>query len=166
MDEVWERYRRNTKGWRRDELARVHPRIMVGPAFMSYHSIFEKHGITHVINCASDDMGALWFKKEFSNRYVCIDAVDGLSENIVMWYPKFQKTMTLFLSDPDCKSVYVHCECGINRSAFLTLIYVCVKMGFQLEMAIKNMTIQRPCMFSNLQFRKQVVDYIKNPVKE
>ena len=161
MEQLWSKYRRNSKGWRLDPLAKVHPRIIVGSADSADRITFSKYNITHVINCAEEFASPKWFKNDFPDRIVCINAIDIETEDITKWYSLFELSMNKFLANPDCNVIYVHCECGINRSAFLTLIYICLKFGYKIETVTKSMLIQRPCMFTNPQFQKQVVEYIK-----
>jgi protein-tyrosine phosphatase len=160
MDELWDKYRRNSKGWKLYPLAKIHPRIIVGSAESVDLYTISMYGITHVINCAEDWVTSKWFKTEFPDRIVCIGALDHRTEDITKWYPLFEETMNKFLADSSCVTIYVHCECGINRSAFLSLIYMCKKFGMSMQNVIKNILIQRPCALTNENFRKQVVDYI------
>lgn len=158
MDELWDKYRRNSKGWKADSLAMIHPRIMLGSSETVTLSTFN---ITHIVNCAEDEWGSKWFKNEWPDRYACINAIDDEKEDITKWYPDFEKVMNKFMSSKDCKVIYVHCQCGINRSAFLVLMYACIKFGYSIEIVAKNVLLQRPCCFTNQAFRKQAVEYIK-----
>ena len=161
MDKLWDKYRRNSKGWLNDPIARAHIRIYIGCAEDVDIYAFEQLNITHVVNCAEDHATSPWFKHLFPERIACIGALDRPDENIIKWYPTFEKVMNTFLANPNCRSIYVHCECGINRSAFLTLIYMCVKFGYEPETMIKNIAIQRPCVFTNTAYRIQAIEYIK-----
>jgi hypothetical protein len=161
MDQLWNKYRRNSKGWKFDPVAKVHPRIIVGSAESVDLHTMSMYGITHVVNCAEDWITSKWFKNEFPDRVVCIGALDHKTEDITKWYPLFESSMNNFLADPECGTIYVHCECGINRSGFLTLIYMCLKFGYTIERVIKSILIQRPCMFTNQEYRKQSIEYIK-----
>ena len=161
MDELWDKYRRNSRGWSLDPIAKVHPRIIVGSAKNVDLYTIVTYNVTHVVNCAEDWVSSKWFKNQFPDRLVCINALDHQTEDITKWYSLFESSMNTFLADPDCKTIYVHCECGINRSGFLTLIYMCLKFGYNVETVIKSMLIQRPCMFSNRTYRAQVIEYIK-----
>lgn len=161
MDDLWDKYRRNSKGWKLDSLAMIHPRIILG----SYENVdlytFSTYKITHVVNCAGDEWQSNWFKTQYLERYACINAIDDEAEDITKWYPDFEKAMNTCLLDKDCKNIYVHCQCGINRSAFLLLMYVCIKFGYSVEGVVKNILLQRPCCFTNKSFRRQALEYIK-----
>lgn len=158
---MWDTYRRNSKGWSQDPIAIVHPRIHLGSADDVNLFTFAMNGYTHVINCATEQDGARWFKYEWSDRYTCLNAEDTEEFDITSVYPKFEQSMNRYLADPHCNVVFVHCQCGINRSAFLLLMYVCKKFHYGLENAIKHIASQRPCCFTNPAFRKQVEEYIK-----
>ena len=158
---MWDQYRHLSKGWKVDPIAKVHPRIYLGSAFEANIGTFSKLNITHSINCAGPEYSSVWFKSSYPDRYVCIDAVDSLNAILFNYYPLFESTMNKFLADPECKNIYVHCQCGINRSAFLLLIYLCTKFQYKLEPTIKNISSQRPCCFTNVSFRIQATNYIK-----
>lgn len=155
MDPLWDMYRRRSRGWTYDSNIRVHTKIEVGPHFKL------PSATSHVINCAEDTFGSKWFKSMYPDRYVCLNAIDSPDTDILTWYPEFETAMNSFLSDPACTLVYVHCECGINRSAFLVLAFMCKKFGYPFDTLVKSMTSQRPCVFTNKSFRKQVESYIK-----
>ena len=161
MDTIWNKHVRNSRGWKEDSIAVIHPRILLGPAFAVDPRLLLHSNISHVVNCAEDTISTKWFKQEYPDRHDCIGAIDTLHEDITKWYPKFENTMNKFLADPACTKIYVHCECGINRSAFLTLIYMCLKFGYPVSMVITSMTQQRPCVLTNPAFRIQALDYIK-----
>ena len=161
MDTIWNKYRRNSKGWQKDDIAKLHPRVILGPAFRLTPAFMQFYNITHVINCAEDDVSPKWFKTKFPANYMCIGAIDATDQNITEHYSTFRETMDDFLGDSECKTVYVHCECGINRSAFLCFLYMCLKFKYPVETAMKAILIQRPCAMTNPSFRKQSLDYIK-----
>ena len=134
---------------------------MVGSALGVDPLIFAKYRITHVVNCAHDIDSPKWFKNEYPHKYKFIGALDSAKEDITKWYTEFSESMNVFLAEPECNVIYVHCQCGINRSAFLALMYVCLKFGSKLENVTKSMLIQRPCVFLNKTYQKQVIEYIK-----
>ena len=162
MDELWDKYVRVSRGWRLDPIARVHPRIYLGDANRVDVLTFHTFNITHSINCAQLDSSSRWFETTAPKNYICIEAEDSETFDITSVYPIFEYFMNKFLADPNCKNIYVHCQAGINRSAFLLLMYMCIKFHFNIEDVAKNIMLQRPCCFRNITFRKQVVDYIKN----
>lgn len=158
---MWDQYNRNSKGWKNDPIAHAHPRIYLGSREEVDLVTFHRHNITHAINCAEEGWNSKWFKTEFPERYECIGAEDTLEFDIISVYPKFEEVMNRFMADPDAKNIFVHCQCGINRSAFLLLIYLCRKFHYKIGDAVKCIAQQRPCCFRNTAFRTQVIDYIK-----
>lgn len=155
-------YRRASKGWQIDSPAKVHPAILFGSGKDLTPDFVKKHNITHVINCAFNDDSPKWFRENFSINYFCIEAEDSTELDIRQWFSLFELTMDKYLKHPDSKVVYVHCQCGINRSGFLTLMYICKHFGYTFEGSVKNILMQRPCALTNSSYFKQSRDYIKN----
>lgn len=139
--------------------AYFYPRILVGAGMALTDMFAFKHNITHVINCAFDQDSPLWFRTKYPSRYVSLEAYDSPVHNILDWYPKFEDTMHRFLQQGD-GTVYVHCQAGMNRSAFLALTYVCKNFGLDMDATIKATLGQRPIMFQNPIFMNQVKDFI------
>ena len=133
---------------------------MLSPSFS------RRHNITHVINCAFPDDSPQWFQRAYPTRYVCLSAQDSAAVNILNWYPKFDETLTAFLRDPKCGTVFVHCQCGINRSAFLTLTYVTKHYGLKYDTILASLKRQRPCMFTNPVFRMQTEEFVNGRVPD
>jgi len=150
--------RYSSKGYKQDPPARIHPRILIGAGEMLTPQFAKKYEITHVINCANETDSPTWFKEEFPQRYVCIEAVDSPHVNILKWYPTFKSFIRYFMQHPESKTVFVHCQCGINRSAFLALMYVCEAFGFPVAKTEFSLLRQRPCALTNESFRSQVYD--------
>ena len=131
---------------------------MLSPSFC------RRYNITHVINCAFPEHSPTWFKNTFPQRYMCLSAHDTLQSNILDWYPTFEETLTTFLRTPGAGTVFVHCQCGINRSAFLALTYITKHYGLPYEHAFGALKRQRPCMFTNPVFRKQTEEFVNGRV--
>ena len=158
----WDAYRSRSKGHWNDPLLQVHPRIILGNANITIQ-LLHKYNITHIVNCAYGDVRShsKMIEQEYIGRYAKIAAEDSLQADITEWYPVFELMMNEFLADPACKTVYIHCVCGVNRSAFLLLMYICFKFGQDMKTAATEMMKCRPCIFENTTFRRQVEDYIK-----
>ena len=155
-------FRRQSRGYMKDGPARVHPNILFGAGCMLTPEFVQKNQITHVINCAFDCDTPEWVPQSYGSNYTCLKAVDSFQSDITLWYSDFEKTLTNFLRSPDCKNVYIHCQAGINRSGFLTLLYCCSHLKYKLESACKSILLQRPCALTNHVFYNQVKEYIKN----
>jgi protein-tyrosine phosphatase len=154
-----------SKGWQNDPPAKVYTNIMFGPGMYLSPGFVKYHNITHVINCAFDQDSPKWFREKYPDNYMCIEALDSLEEDIRKWYPKFEETLNSFLRDPTSNNIYIHCQCGINRSGFLALIFVCKRFNFSFKMASDTILKQRPCALTNLSYKQQVIDYItKNDI--
>lgn len=155
MDDV-SSYRRRSRGWQNDPPAYIHPRILFGSGIALDEEFVEKHRITHVINCAFDEDSPKWFRQKFPKQYASIGAIDSLETNIVESYPKFESIMQSFLNSPLAGTVYVHCQCGINRSGYLCVLYACKRLRFDYNEVVKSILTQRPCALTNPAFRNQI----------
>jgi hypothetical protein len=146
----------SSRGYLVDPPALFHPHILVGAGEMLTPAFVKKYEITHVINCAEEACSPSWFKEKFPDKYFCINAVDTLHVNIMKWYPEFKLALKYCLQQTDSRKVYVHCQCGINRSAFLSLMYVCDVFKFPFASTELSVLKQRPCIMTNTSFRQQV----------
>lgn len=154
-------YRRNSKGWEYDPPARIYTNIMFGSGQQLTKQFVEKHNITHVINCAHDQDSPEWFRNAFPLKYWSLGAQDSLTVNITEWFYEFEMVMNEFIRDPTSKMIFVHCQCGINRSGFLALLYGCKKFGYTFDEMVKTILVQRPCALTNSAFKEQCINYIK-----
>ena len=147
-----------------EQPAWFYPRILVGAGEMLTATFLNKYAITHVINCAFPEHSPDWFRLKYPTRYRCLNAEDSINVNILNWYPAFEETVSTFLRDPACRTIFVHCQCGINRSAFLTLTYVTSHYGLPYDVTFQTLKRQRPCMFTNPVFRKQTEEFVNGRV--
>lgn len=139
--------------------AYFHTRILVGPGSILTPRFATSRGITHVINCAYEDDSPEWFRRQYPDRYVCLNAPDSPHHVILDWFPTFEATMHTFLRE-GTGTVYVHCLAGINRSASLALTYVCKNFHMPMDQMVAIAKRQRPCMFQNAIYMNQVRDFI------
>ncbi len=144
--------------------AYFHTRILVGPgAFLTPKFAYER-GISHVINCAYPGDSPAWFRSKFPDKYTCLRAEDTSRHRILDWYPAFEQAMFSYLRSPGGGVVYVHCQAGMNRSAFLALTYVCDRFHMDGETMLESFKRQRPCMFQNQVYRGQVLNFLNGRV--
>lgn len=136
-----------------------HSRILVGPGAFLTRSFVVENNITAVINCAFPEHSPEWYQLAHPLRYICLSAIDSSSVYLLDWYPQFERYMRDFLRNTT-GVVYVHCQAGMNRSAFLALAYVCKHFGLDFELSLRKFQIQRPCMFQNETFKGQVKEFI------
>lgn len=141
-----------------------YPRILVGAGKDLTPTFVHKHRITHVINCAFDLDSPLWFRIRYPDNYIAIEAYDNEVSDIRDWYPMFERCLQTFLRE-GTGVVYVHCQAGINRSAFLTLMYVCKNFRLDLDTTIQSTRLQRPIMFQNRVYMNQVKEFINGCVQ-
>jgi len=146
----------SSRGYLVDPPALFHPHILVGAGEMLTPAFVKKYEITHVINCARESDSPSWFKEKYPNNYYCVNAQDSLHVDITKWYPEFKEKLKSFQQDVSSKQVFIHCQCGINRSAFLSLMYVCDVFKFPFAKTEISVLKQRPCMMTNTSFRQQV----------
>ena len=144
--------------------AYFHTRILVGPgAFLTPRFVYER-GISHVINCAYPEDSPEWFRTKYPDRYTCLCAPDTSRHRILDWYPAFEQALFSYLRSPGGGVVYVHCQAGINRSAFLALTYVCSRFHMDGETMLEAFKRQRPCLFQNAVYRGQVLTFLNGCV--
>lgn len=153
--------RRRAKGWDFEPPARLHTNIMFGSGKDLTPANVAKHNITHVVNCAYDKDSPSWFRERYPANYACMNAQDSLTTDIRKWYSYFESTMDTFLRDSTSKTIYVHCQCGINRSGFLSLMYICKKFHYPFDSAINVILTQRPSALTNQVFMKQAQEFLR-----
>jgi hypothetical protein len=100
-----------------------------------------------------------WFPNRHPEKYLCLYATDSLTTNILDWYPTFEETLRKFLRH-GTGVVYVHCQAGMNRSGSLALAYVCKNFCLPLDEVVTATRRQRPVLFQNPVFMKQVKEFI------
>lgn len=155
--------RKTSRGFDKDPVACVYPRIWVGAGCQLTPALVQQLSITHVINCAHPQDSQPWFR---SDRYQVLYAIDDPRVNILHWYPAFETTMLKFLRDPECSNVYVHCQAGINRSAFLAVAFVIDHFGMEWRELVQSMIQQRPCCLTNPSFWAQVKEFAKTRARK
>ena len=144
--------------------AYFHTRILVGPgAFLTPKFVYEL-GISHVINCAYPGDSPEWFQTRYPHQYTCLRAEDTSRHRILDWYLAFEQAMFSYLRSPGGGVVYVHCQAGMNRSAFLALTYVCDRFHMDGQTMLEAFKRQRPCMFQNQVYRGQVLNFLNGRV--
>uniref|UniRef100_A0A6C0I776 Protein-serine/threonine phosphatase n=1 Tax=viral metagenome TaxID=1070528 RepID=A0A6C0I776_9ZZZZ len=152
--------RRRSRGFIHDPVANPFPRIWVGNGSRLTPDFMKAFSITHIINCADD--GACPSHVKTSVPYTCLEAIDSVQVHIFnTWYAKFKETMDAYLQDPLCRGVYVHCQAGMNRSAFLAAAYVIKTFRIPFAECIVRMVSQRPCVMTNPAFQAQLIDFVK-----
>jgi protein-tyrosine phosphatase len=106
-------------------------------------------------------MVSVYIQEKLKDKYIALNAIDSKDVNITDWFETFKHHMDYFLRDPSCGTIYVNCQAGMNRSGFLTLLYICIKFGYDYKSAKRAILLQRPCALENSVFDEQVQEYIK-----
>jgi len=135
----------------------VYPNILLGAGAMLTPRFVGEHHITHVINCAFPENSPAWFRSRYPSRYVGLNAIDSSDVKILDWYPAFEETLRRFLRSPGVGTVFVHCQAGINRSAFLILYFMTRNFGFDFKTSVKNVRRFRT-VCTNPAFMKEITD--------
>ena len=157
---VLDKYRHTSKGYAHDPIARVYPRILLGPGFVLLPSVVKVREITHVINCAEDNVCPLGLRNALGKeRYACMNAMDDPTDIIAKHYADFEAAMDTFLRDPSCRNVYVHCQAGMNRSATLVFAYVVKRFRVKLNDIVEHTARQRPCILTNPHFQEYLCKF-------
>lgn len=160
LAEIISRERVRSRGPYHDPNANPFSRIIVGDYQRLNKEFVDVFRITHIINCAGPEFNKTHLVN--SKNFECIDSIDSDTVNIFDWYSKFKEAMDRFLRDPFCTNVYVHCQAGMNRSAFLTAAYIIKTFRVPIDKCIDKMVKQRPCVFANSSFLKQLVEFCKD----
>jgi protein-tyrosine phosphatase len=140
-----------------------HPRILVGAGRMLTPAFVDKYQISHVINCAFSPDSPRWFRSIHPDKYYVLEALDGLNVDITFWYPRFERVLHDFLREGN-QTIFVHCQAGINRSGFLTLLYVCKNFNMEMNSVIAATRRQRPILYQNMVFMNQAKEFINGCV--
>jgi protein tyrosine phosphatase len=140
----------------------VYPNICLGAGVSLTPFFVNTHQVTHVINCAFSEDSPAWFRQLYPSRYAQLNAHDSVNVKILDWYPQFETALRSFLRAPNA-IVFVHCQAGINRSAFLLLYYMCKNFGLDLATMVSAVRKQRPQICQNPAFMQEVTEALKAP---
>jgi protein-tyrosine phosphatase len=122
---------------------------MLTPAFV------ELNHITHVLNCAYDDIVLPWIKSKLN--YTCLHMDDSMNESVVKYLSYAEPVLDAWLRDPKCRTVFIHCQAGVNRSATIACAYASKKLRIPVQEVMNTLLKQRPCAFTNSSFVNQLL---------
>lgn len=115
--------------------------------------------VTHILNVVA---GVLpMFPNDFT--YKNIDICDTPTVPISNYFEECVKFITDAIKGGGC--VYVHCMCGISRSATMIAAYL-ISQGYTDEQATKLIKEKRPCTNPNKGFRRQLKKYYESHVSQ
>ena len=155
MEEWIEAYHRRSRGFYSDPPALAMPRIIVASVYSLTPGFLELNSVTHILNCAYDDIVAPSIKQKYT--YACLHMDDHPSVVLKDYLCLATTILDAWLRDPKCKNVVIHCQAGINRSASIAAGYASTKLRIPAKEVMNNMLRQRPCMFTNEGFVQQLL---------
>lgn len=138
------------------------PRILVGSGAMLTRRFADTMNITHVINCADMNATPLWFRMFRSEHIAVLNARDSTNAHLDEWYSFFEYILLQYLRSPGSQTIFIHCQCGINRAPSLSALYVMKNYNISWNQLRESVLRQRPCMFTNHSFRNQLETFSQN----
>ncbi|KAL7717988.1 dual specificity protein phosphatase [Entamoeba marina] len=96
---------------------------------------------------------------EFNNLYLSMDDVPEAQLSSIL------PTSLLFIDEnlKRNRSILIHCECGISRSASILIAYIMKKNGVTYKEALKIVEQKRKCVMPNQGFSKQLQIFENEP---
>jgi hypothetical protein len=163
LQPILDKNRSRSRGPEYDPIAAVFDRILLGPGFHLNPTFVRRHNVTHIVNCAEKSACPAWASTHVGpSAYIALGADDTIGFPLIKdYYPTFEKVMDMFLREPTCKCVYVHCMAGMNRSATLLAAYLHKRFGIPMEKVVEVMAKQRPCVMTNPSFVEQLEEFAR-----
>ena len=161
LQAILDKNRHRSRGPVYDPIAAVFDRILLGPGLHLTPTFVRRHQVTHIVNCAEKTACPAWASTYAGpSRYISLGADDVVGFPLIRdYYDTFEKVMDIFLRDPGCRCVYVHCQAGMNRSATLLAAYLHKRFGIPMEKVVEVMAKQRPCVMTNPSFVEQLEEF-------
>jgi protein-tyrosine phosphatase len=101
------------------------------------------------------------YKDIFSKKtWLCINSLDNSEQNLEAHFNEAFEFLDRM--EKENKVCIIHCHAGINRSATIALAYFMKKMNIKLYDAYEHLSLLRPGIIYNINFRKQLINYAKN----
>ncbi len=117
--------------------------------------VLETEAVLSVFN-ECDNYKEIFSKKE----WLCINSFDNQEQNLEAHFNKAFEFLDRM--EKENKVCIIHCHAGINRSATIALAYFMKKMNIKLYDAYEYLSLLRPGIIYNINFRKQLINYAKN----
>lgn len=111
-------------------------------------------GITHIVNLANE----LTIKQYDLLTYLIID-IDDVDISLTKLQDKFTKIHQFIDDGIKEGKVYVHCNCGVSRSATIVISYLMGKLNYSLYDAFKLVKNARNIIQPNLELMKVLIEY-------
>ena len=127
------------------------PNLYVGDIASAYNKgELQKLGITHVLTAVLGVSPI--FPNDFTYKNVPIRDIPG--ENIDTYFCQSNEFISKAIQSGG--KVFVHCICGVSRSATLVAAYLMYDLGIDSTAAIELLQKQRSCVEPNDGFKKQL----------
>jgi predicted protein tyrosine phosphatase len=161
IQSILDKNRSRSRGPVYDPIAAVFDRILLGPGLHLTPRFIRDHHVTHIVNCAEKAACPAWASTHVGpSAYIALEAEDSTGFPLLKdFYPTFENVMDMFLREPSCRCVYVHCMAGMNRSATLLAAYLHKRFGIPMEKVVEVMARQRPCVMTNPSFVEQLEEF-------
>jgi len=161
LQPILDKNRHRSRGPVYDPIAAVFDRILLGPGIHLTPTFVRSHQVTHIVNCADKTACPAWASTHVGpSSYISLGAEDVVGFPLIRdYYETFEKVMDMFLREPGCRCVYVHCHAGMNRSATLLAAYLHKRFGIPMEKVVEVMAKQRPCVMTNPSFVEQLEEF-------
>lgn len=130
------------------------PNLYVGDIASAYNrSELKQLGITHVLTAIAG-VGPI-FPNDFTYKNIPIRDVPG--ESISVYFNQSIDYISKAINGGG--KVFVHCVCGVSRSATLVAAYLMKEYGMSCDQAVKHLQRRRSCVEPNSGFKKQLADF-------
>jgi len=125
--------------------------VYIGDIASAYnHEKLKELGITHILTAILGVQPQ--FPKDFIYKTVPVRDVE--SENIQMHLEETTEFIKTAIESGG--KVFVHCVCGVSRSATIIAAWMMSKDGYTAEEAISQLQSRRECVDPNPSFREQL----------
>lgn len=130
------------------------PNLYVGDIASAYNrKELKKLGITHVLTAILGVSPI--FPNDFTYKNVPIRDVPG--ESIAIYFNQSNDYISKAIKGGG--KVFVHCICGVSRSATLVAAYLMKEYGMTCDQAVDHLQRRRACVEPNEGFKKQLEDF-------
>lgn len=143
----------------------IDDRIYLGNAGHSNNKrIFDTLGITHVVNCTSEERN-VW-KHNKNIHYLRVDLKDRMDADIAVHFETaiafINEALDICADEDDenrrenTNTVLIHCQAGVSRSATITIAYLMAVKGMRFQIAYDFVKSKRCVVWPNPSFIVQL----------
>lgn len=139
------------------DVDQIMDRLYLGGISTAYNGehLRNELGITHVIGCV---LGL--DPPQLDNlHYKMFPVRDIEAQNMIQYFDEANAYIDTVLAENDENKIYLHCICGVSRSATLLGAYLMHKMDWDAKTAIQFIQSKRPMVNPNDGFRQQLDNF-------